>query len=73
VPIKMSIRNDLLIQRVNREDGIMVEGKITFVQHILLYLILMQVESLTEICKSINNKDLDDSEFPPVLEIGPHY
>ena len=33
----------------------------------------MQVESLTEICKSSDNEDSDDSEFPPILEIGPNY
>lgn len=63
----MSAMDDLLMQRVNREDGIMVEG--TFVQHILPCLILMQVESLMEICKGIDNKDSDNNEFPPVLEI----
>ncbi len=35
----------------------------------------MQVESLTEIYKSsdYSNKDVDDSEFPPVLEVISNY
>jgi hypothetical protein len=71
VPVIVSAMDDLLMQRVNGEDGITVEG--TLVQHTLLCLILMQVESLTEICKGSDNEDLDDSEFPPVLEVVSNY
>ena len=62
----VSAVDDLLMQRVNGGDWIMVEG--TLVHHILLCRILMQVESLTEICNSSDNgnEDSDDSEFPSV-------
>jgi hypothetical protein len=63
--------DDLLMQRVDREDGVIVEG--TFVQLILLCLRLMQVEYLIEICKGSDIEDSDDNEFPPVIEIGLNY
>jgi hypothetical protein len=73
MPIRVSAVDDLLMQKLNGDQGVMVER--TLVQHILLCLILIQVESLTEICKSSNNgnEDSDDTEFPPVPEIGPNY
>jgi hypothetical protein len=74
VPIRVSaMDSNLLTQWVNRDDGIMVEGMLT--QHLLSCLVLMQVESLTEICKSSDNgnEDIDDSEFPSVPEVISNY
>ncbi len=71
VPIRVSTIDALLMQRVNREGGITVEGMP--VQPILLCQILMQVESLTEVYKGIDNEDSDDSEFPSVPEIESNY
>jgi hypothetical protein len=61
--------SDLLMQKVNRYNGIMARG--TRIYPILLRLILMQLESLTEIWKSSNNsdKDKDDMYFPTLQEL----
>jgi hypothetical protein len=68
-PVQVSVVDgDLPMQKVNRDNGIVVEGMLR--QHILLCLILMQVESLTEICKSSNSdEDEDDTYFPTVQEL----
>jgi hypothetical protein len=54
------------MQKVNRDDVIIVRG--SFTQHILLCLILIEIGCLTEICKSSgnSNEDSDESKFPPV-------
>jgi len=68
VPIRvLAIGSDLPTQKVNNSNRIIVKG--TLIKYILLYLILMQVDSFTEICKSSNN----NSEFPPIPEIRPNY
>jgi hypothetical protein len=70
VPIKVSaVGSDLLMQKVHRDEGIMARGMLT--RHILLCLILMQVESLTAIYKSSgdSNEDVYDGRFPPVQEV----
>jgi hypothetical protein len=72
MPIRVSaVDSELPLQKVN--DEIMIAGTLT--QHITLCLILIEAGSLTEICKSGDNgnEDSDDSEFPPVPEIGSHY
>ena len=74
MPIRVSaIDSDLPAQKCNSSDSIIVEG--ILIQHILLCLILIEVESLTEICNSSNNcnKDSDDSKFPPIHKIRPNY
>jgi hypothetical protein len=74
VPIEVpAIDSDLLPQKCNSGDRIIVEG--ILIQHILLCLILIEVESLTEICNSSDNgnEDSDDSEFPPIHKIIPNY
>jgi hypothetical protein len=68
--IKVStVDSDLFMQKVNTDKGIIAKGMLT--RHILLCLILIQVESLTAIYKSSDssNKDVYDSEFPLVLEV----
>jgi hypothetical protein len=72
IPIGVSaIDSGLLAQKCNSGDGIIVEG--ILIQHILLCLILIEAESLTEICNSSDNgnEDSDDSEFPPIHKIRP--
>jgi hypothetical protein len=61
--------NDLLMQKVNRDNEIMAKGICIYL--ILLRLILMRLESLTEIWKSSNNsdEDKDDMYFPTVQEL----
>jgi hypothetical protein len=74
MPIRASaVESDSPMQKVNRDVVIMIGGTLT--GQILLYLILIEAGSLTEICKSSNygNEDSDDSEFPPVYEIRPNY
>jgi hypothetical protein len=74
VPIEVpAIDIDLPPQKCNSGDRIIVEG--ILIQHILLYLILIEVESLTEICNSSDNgnENLDNSEFPPIYKIIPNY
>jgi hypothetical protein len=68
-----AIDSDLLAQNCNGSDRIIV-GDI-LIQHILLCLILIEVESLTEICNSSDNsnEDSDDSEFPSIHKIRPNY
>lgn len=69
VPIRAStVDGDLLMEEVNGDDGIIVRGMRT--RHILSRLILIQVEYLTEICKSSDNTngDIDDSYLPSVPE-----
>lgn len=67
LPVRGSAADsDLLIQDVNRDNRTLVGSVLT--QHILLCLILMQVESLTKICKSNDNsnENLYNKESPPV-------
>jgi hypothetical protein len=74
VPIEVpAIDSDLPLQKCNGGDRIIVEG--ILIQHILLSLILIEVESLTEICNSSDNgnEDSDNSEFPPIHKIIPNY
>ena len=61
--------SDLLMQKVNGDDGIMARG--IRIYPILLRLILMRLESLTEIWKSSNNSDEDEDDmyFPTVQEL----
>jgi hypothetical protein len=69
-PIRASaVDSDLLMQKVNGGDGIMAGG--IRIYPILLRLILMRLESLTEIWKSSNNgnEDEDDMYFPTVQEL----
>lgn len=74
MPIGMhAINSKLPAQKYDGGDGIIVEG--ILIQHILLCLILIEVEPLTEICNSSDNgnEDSDDSEFPPIHKIRPNY
>jgi hypothetical protein len=74
MPIGVSaIDSNLLAQKCNSGDSIIVEG--ILIQHILLCLILIEAESLTEICNSSDshNKDSDNSEFPPIHKIRSNY
>jgi hypothetical protein len=60
--------SDLLMQKVNRDDGIIARG--IHIYPILLRLMLMRLESLTEIWKSSNSdKDEDVMYFPTVQEL----
>jgi hypothetical protein len=61
--------SDLLMQKVNGDDGIMARG--IRIYPILLRLILMRLESLTEIWKSSNNSDEDEDDmyFPTVQDL----
>jgi hypothetical protein len=63
------VDSELSMQKVNGDDGVMVGGMIT--QHYLPYMILMQVEPLTEISKSNDNGkgDFDDSYFPTIPKL----
>jgi hypothetical protein len=68
--IRMSaIGSELPIQKCNSSNKIIVEG--ILIKYILLCLILIEVEFLTEICISSNNsnKDSDNSEFLPIYKI----
>jgi hypothetical protein len=68
--IRMSaIGSELPIQKCNSSNEIIVEG--ILIKYILLCLILIEVEFLTEICISSNNsnKDSDNSEFLPIYKI----
>jgi hypothetical protein len=58
--------SDLLMQKVNRDNRIIVRG--IHIYPILLYLILIRLESLTKIWKSSNNSDEDEDDmyFPTV-------
>jgi hypothetical protein len=74
IPIRMpAINSNLLAQKYNSSNRIIVEG--ILIQPILLYLILIKVESLTEICNCSNNsnKNSDNSEFLPIYKIRPNY
>jgi hypothetical protein len=74
VPIEVpAIDSNLPVQKYNSSNRIIVEG--ILIQHILLYLILIEVESLTEICNSSNNsnKDSDNSKFLSIYKIIPNY
>ena len=64
-----TVDSDLLMQKVNGDDGIMARG--IRIYPILLRLILMRLESLTEIWKSSNNSDEDEDDmyFPTVQEL----
>jgi hypothetical protein len=64
-----AVNSDLLMQKVNRYDEIMARG--TRIYPILLCLILMRLESLTEIWKSSNNSDEDEDDmyFPTVQDL----
>jgi hypothetical protein len=69
VPIGAStVDCEFLMQKVNGDDR-MVEGTLT--RYIYRCRILMQAESLMEICKSSNkgNEDEDDIYFPTVQEL----
>lgn len=68
-----AIDSDLPAQNGNSCDRIIVEG--ILIKYILLYLILIELGSVTEICNSSNNgnKDSDNSEFPPIHKIRPNY
>jgi hypothetical protein len=64
--IKVSAtKSDFLIQKVNGDDGIMVEGILT--RHISRCQILMQVESLTEISESSNSDEDEDDTYLPTV------
>jgi hypothetical protein len=70
LPVRVSaIESDFLTQKVNGDDGIVLEG--TLKHHIYRCQILMQVESLTEICRSSDSgdEDEDDTYFPTVQEL----
>jgi len=70
VPIRASTTDsDLLMLKVNRDNRIIVEGTAT--HYIYCCQILMQVESLTKICKGSNkgNEDEDNTYFPTVQEL----
>lgn len=74
MPVRvLAIDSDLLAQKYNSVDKIIVKG--ILIQHILLCLILIKVESLTEICNSSDNsnKNLDNSEFPLIYKIKTNY
>ena len=64
-----TVDSDLLMQKVNGDDGIMARG--IRIYPILLRLILMRLESLTEVWKSSNNSDEDEDDmyFPTVQEL----
>jgi hypothetical protein len=62
-----AVDSDLLMQKMNRYDRII--AKDIHIYPILLYLILMQLESLTEICKGINSDEDNDMYFPTVQEL----
>ena len=69
-PIRASaMDSDLLMQKVNGDDGIMVEG--TLIQHNLWCLILIQVERLVEVFNNSDNgnETIDDTYFPTVPEL----
>ena len=57
------------MQKVNKDYKVIAKG--IRIYYILLHLILMQLESLTEIWKSSNNsnKDENDRYFPTVQEL----
>jgi hypothetical protein len=63
------VDSDLLMQKMNKYNRIIARG--IHIYPILLYLILMQLKSLTEIWKSSNNsdKDKDNMYFPTVQEL----
>jgi len=70
MPIRVSaIDSNLLAQKCNNSNSIIVKS--ILIQHILLCLILIEAESLIEICNSSNNnnKDLDNSKFPLIHKI----
>jgi hypothetical protein len=56
-----TIDSNLLMQKVNRYDRIMARG--LRIYPILLHLILMRLESLTEIWKRSNNGDEDEYDM----------
>jgi hypothetical protein len=64
-----AVDSDLWMQKVNRDDGIMTRGIRIYPS--LLRLILMQLESLTEIWKSSNIGDVDEDDmyFPTVQKL----
>jgi hypothetical protein len=58
LPVRGSAADsNLLIQNMNKDNRILIRDMLT--QHISLCLILMQVESLTEIYKSNDNRNED--------------
>jgi hypothetical protein len=74
VPIRVpAIDSDLLAQKHNRGNKIIVKG--ILIQPIFTVLILIEVESLTKVCNSNNNnnKDSNDSELPLIHKIRLSY